>query len=442
MTVRWEGGYMAKHLGISERTMIERGLALGNSFKVIGDMIERSPSTISREVKRHRIFVSRNHNQRNDCVFFSSCLRLNVCPVDTCFNRCKFCTEADCRQYCESYEGRVCEELNSPPYVCNGCFMEHKCRRDHAYYSAHKAQSAYEQERSASRKGIRTSPEELQRIDELISPLVRKGQSINQILANHRKEIGLSEKTLYNYVSANVFGVQDIHLPRKVSYRPRKNNRPVLTHAEYKYRRGRTIEVFEAFRAENPELPAVEMDTVKSARGCRKCLLTFTFEKSNFLIAFLLQDATQRGVLAVFDHLTNHLGVAAFRELFPVILTDNGVEFKDPISLEHSERNCLRTRVFFCDPQASWQKPHIERSHVELRKILPKGTSFTKLTAQDLTLALCHVNSEPREVLGNQTPFDLFIGKNEKKLLDLLNLHPVPPDEVTLSPKLLNLRIR
>ena len=63
---------MAKHLGISERTMIERGLALGNSFKVIGDMIERSPSTISREVKRHRIFVSRNHNQRNDCVFFSS----------------------------------------------------------------------------------------------------------------------------------------------------------------------------------------------------------------------------------------------------------------------------------------------------------------------------------------------------------------------------------
>ena len=32
--------------------------------------------------------------------------------------------------------------------------------------------------------------------------------------------------------------------------------------------------------------------------------------------------------------------------------------------------------------------------------------------------------------------------KTQKKLLDLLNLHPVPPDEVMLSPKLLNLRIR
>ena len=79
---------------------------------------------------------------------------------------------------------------------------------------------------------------------------------------------------------------------------------------------------------------------------------------------------------------------------------------------------------------------------MELRKIVPKGTSFTKLTAEDVTLILNHVNSEPRESLGNKMPFDLFTGKNEKKLLDLLNLHPVPPDEVMLSPKLLNLRTR
>lgn len=202
------------------------------------------------------------------------------------------------------------------------------------------------------------------------------------------------------------------------------------------------MESFEAFRAENPKLSVVEMDTVKSARGSKKCLLTFTFEKGNFFIAFLLKDATQGSVLAVFDHLTEQLGLAAFRALFPVILTDNGVEFKDPISLEHSTKNCLRTRLFFCDPQASWQKPHIEKSHVELRKIVPKGTSFAKLTAEDVTSLLNHVNSEPRESLGNKTPFELFSGKNEKKLLDLLNLHPVPPDEVMLSPKLLNLRTR
>ena len=87
--------------------------------------------------------------------------------------------------------------------------MEKSCKKDHAYYSAHKAQGAYERELSVSRKGVRASPEELQRLDELISPLVRKGQSLNHILANHQQEIGLSEKTLYNYVNANVFKVRD-----------------------------------------------------------------------------------------------------------------------------------------------------------------------------------------------------------------------------------------
>lgn len=436
---------MAKHLGMSERTMIEKGLILGNSFHVIGRMIGRSPTTVSREVRKRRTFISRSGHQRNDCLHFNSCLRKNLCPDETqysCFSRCKLCKEHDCREYCGNYDGRSCDDLEKPPYVCNGCPMEKSCKKDHAYYSAHKAQGAYERELSGSRKGVRASPEELHRLDELISPLVKKGQSLNHILANHRQEIGLSEKTLYNYVNANVFKVKDIHLPKKVAYRPRKNERPVLTHMEYKYRLGRTMESFEAFRAENPDMPVVEMDTVKSARGSRKCLLTFTFEKGNFFIAFLLKDATQGSVLDVFDHLTEHLGLSVFRELFPVILTDNGVEFKDPISLEHSAKNCLRSRLFFCDPQASWQKPHVEKSHVELRKIVPKGTSFTKLTAEDVTLILNHVNSEPRESLGNKMPFDLFTGKNEKKLLDLLNLHPVPPDEVMLSPKLLNLRTR
>lgn len=160
------------------------------------------------------------------------------------------------------------------------------------------------------------------------------------------------------------------------------------------------------------------------------------------MIAFLLKDGSKRSVLSVFDFLTENLGLTAFRKLFPVILTDNGVEFKDPMSLEYSASNARRTNIFYCDPQASWQKPHIEKNHVELRKILPKGTSFSKLTGGDVSLLLSHINSESREVLQNKSPFSLFTGENEKKLLNLLHLSPVPADEVTLSPRLLNLRNR
>ena len=62
-------------------------------------------------------------------------------------------------------------------------------------------------------------------------------------------------------------------------------------------------------------------------------------------------------LLTVFDHLTNALGIQIFRKLFPVILTDNGVEFKDPEALEYTSTGLPRTRIFYCDPQASWQKP-------------------------------------------------------------------------------------
>jgi len=79
--------------------------------------------------------------------------------------------------------------------------------------------------------------------------------------------------------------------------------------------------------------------------------------------------------------------------LFKVILTDNGVEFKDPLSLEHTSNGCQRTRIFYCDPQASWQKPHIEKNHTLIRRILPKGKSFDYLTHEDIRLICCHINS-------------------------------------------------
>ena len=83
------------------------------------------------------------------------------------------------------------------------------------------------------------------------------------------------------------------------------------------------------------------------------------------------------------------------------------------------------------------QKPRIEKAHVLLRRIIPKRSSFTKLTAEDVCVMICHLNSYHKESLDNKTPFDLMKGKDNKKLLDILNLSPVPPDEVNLSPSLI-----
>lgn len=430
---------MSKHLSLSDRILIEKFLAEDFSFAHIARRLHRSAATISREVKLHRCFTDK-FEYRNDCILFPNCLRQNVCVEETkysCRTRCKFCTSHDCTKICNKYISKHCKKLDKPPYVCNGCEEERKCKLSHAYYSSNRAHDVYKNELRESRVGIRTTIEDLQRIDNLISPLIKKGQSINHIFASHAKEIGLSEKTLYTYINNNVFLVRDLDLPKKVRYRPRRKPKTVLTHLEYKYRRGRTIEDFQAFTSLNPELPIVEMDTVKSSRGSKKTLLTFIFRESNFMLIFLLNDATRNSIEAVFDWLNNQLGTETFKRVFPVILTDNGVEFKNPHELEFTEGGIRRTHIFYCDPQASWQKAHIEKNHVLIRRILPKGTSFQKLTQEDVTLIACHINSFAREIFDNKTPFDLMTKPEHKKLLDILSLHQIPLDEVCLKPKLL-----
>lgn len=61
---------------------------------------------------------------------------------------------------------------------------------------------------------------ELERINALITPLVKNGQSIHQIYESNRDELMRSEKTLYNYIDACLLDVRNIDLPRKVKYRP------------------------------------------------------------------------------------------------------------------------------------------------------------------------------------------------------------------------------
>ena len=137
-------------------------------------------------------------------------------------------------------------------------------------------------------------------------------------------------------------------------------------------------------------------------------LLTMIINDTGFMPIFLIRNCAQESVLAAFDHLTDLLGLETFRKLFPVFLTDNGVEFKDPESLEYTANGCPRTKVFYCDPQASWQKPHIENNHRLIRRIIPKGTSLNKLNVEDTRLVCCHINSVKRDNLDGKTPFDLM----------------------------------
>ena len=137
------------------------------------------------------------------------------------------------------------------------------------------------------------------------------------------------------------------------------------------------------------------------------------------------------------QYLESLLGIDVFRRLFPIILTDNGSEFGNPLSLEFNEEGIGRTRIFYCNPRASYQKGMLEKNHEFIRYVLPKGTSFDGLLQTDINLMINHINSLGRNSLNWFAPIDVAKFTLDKEILKKLNLSKIPNDKIQLNKKLL-----
>lgn len=105
--------------------------------------------------------------------------------------------------------------------MCNGCREVKKCTLTKTIYDALEAQRKASAKISESRSGILSTEGEIARLNEILVPLAKQGQSLHQIYLNNKDELICSEKTLYNYVDGCLFDIRNIDLPRKVKYRPR-----------------------------------------------------------------------------------------------------------------------------------------------------------------------------------------------------------------------------
>ena len=431
-----------KHMNQDNRVVIEKRLDAAVSFRAIGIELGKDPTTIAKEVKKHRVFQM--HNTFNEkpfrCANARDCHKKHVCTtIPFCNRECKRCSK--CHSYCEDYVpyDYHCPLTDKAPFVCNGCSKKRGCRLDKYFYRAVRAQSEYKTILVESRRGINITEEDLATLDATISPLILNGQSPYMILQNH-PEISQCEKTIYNYIDNGALSVSNLDLPKKVTYKPRKAHASEID--DTGIFEGRTYKDYEAFIKEYPDTKITEMDTVVGPEGSHKVLLTLHFCAADFMMAYLLNSKEAIGVENTFDDINKAIGTDLFCRTMPLIVTDRGGEFKHPEALECGIDNVLRTSIYYCDPMASWQKPHCEKNHEYIRKICPQTTTtFDRLTQEDVNLMMSHINSANRESLGGLTPFKLAKMMLPRKLLKHFGLWEIPADEIILTPALLKGKI-
>lgn len=419
-----------KHLTLEDRNYIEQALNQDMTFKEIAKFLSKDPTTISKEIKKHRIRKEPNrfNGCGNICSHRFSCRRKKVCGRN-CNALCFKCSR--CNKYCSDFEEDMCNSLKQAPYVCNSCKLKGPCRLVKYYYRALPSHNQYLNVLSTSRQGINLSDDELCELDNIVSPLIKNGQTVAHIYQT--QDLKCSRSSLYNYIDQNKLSARNIDLHRRVRYSKKTKRTPPK---DTTIRKGRTYEDFEKYLIENPDTSIVEMDTVEGTKG-GKVLLTFLFRNSKLMLAFILNDKTTNSVRKTFNWLESILGNDLFEKTFPVILTDNGTEFSNPLSLEFNYDGIGRTRIFFCNPGASYQKGALEKNHEFIRYVIPKGTSMDNLTQNDITKMINHINSLTRPSLNNATPYDLAQILLDNEVLKKLNLKKVAANEIQLTKNLL-----
>lgn len=390
---------MGKHLNLSQRILIESNLNENTSLRKIGIILGKPHTTISREILTRRVLSKGN--------------RFNNFNVK-------------------------CDKTNKAPFVCNGCPNKNQCRKNKYFYYAKDANDNYRTTLVESRQGIDFENDEFRKMDKIIKEEVDKGHSFYMIVLDH-PEFDITERTLYYYQEKGYLSCKNIDLPRIVRYRKRKRmvSKNKSERKENECRINRTYQDFIKYKEAKKITYYVEMDTVEGIKG-HSALLTLNFVPFNFMLAYKLKIQTISEVTDKINDLKKLLGYELFHKIFPLILTDNGKEFKRPDLIEDNGPDVVKTKVFYCDSRRSDQKGSIEVTHEYIRRFIEQGTNLDKYSDEDILLMMNHINNTRREKLNGDTPFNLMKEKIGEENIKKLGFYFIPTKDIILKPSLFN----
>lgn len=225
---------------------------------------------------------------------------------------------------------------------------------------------------------------------------------VGEIKRNKPCRTVISKTTMYRYIETGIF--MNITL-RDLPYGCRKKQyrKTVIKRAP----KGTSIEKRPTEILHRNSFGHWEMDCVCSKQNTKSALLVFSERLTRKEIIFLMPNKKTETVVHCVNKLEKRYG-KLFRRVFKSITVDNGVEFSDFEGLEKSIYGGKRTSVYYCHPYTSCERGTNERLNRDIRRKFPKGTDFTKVTAEEVQAVENWVNAYPREIFDFATSSEKF----------------------------------
>jgi len=213
----------------------------------------------------------------------------------------------------------------------------------------------------------------------------------------------ISTKTLYNYIDAGIFsGISNENLWEK--RKRKKRSYKTISRPSRNNKMARSIEQRPQAANERLEYGHWEGDCIKGPKGSTSGLLTLTERRTLEEIVIKLDKISQEEIKKALDKLEKKFG-CKFKIKFKSITFDNGVEFLDWKSLEISilDGKSQRTIIYFAHAYSAWERGSNEVQNKMIRRFIPKGTEIHYVSQEEINIIENWMNNYPRKRLGYKT---------------------------------------
>lgn len=374
-------------LGASERIKIQILLERKLSFSEIARELNRSVSTITREIHRNSTIEGKDYPR---------------CPK-------RF-------------------------IVCNKCHKIHICSFEQVFYNYEEAQNKSENRNESAQNRTKLSPGVVSIIDDIVTTGIRNCKSLHHVyFANPILKTLCSERTIRRLIYRRELNVKSHELRRYVRFKrkPEKTKKIWVRNIEVLY--GRQYEDFLNYVTKHKRMNIVQYDSVVGKRNDEQALLTIMFPKYNFQFGILIKKDEPSDVKSKLRSLFKKLGDDIVRAIFPINIADNGVEFSyfNQIELNAAKQTICRT--FFARSYRSNDKASCERNHELVRYCLPKGKSLNSLKQDQIDEMFSNINCLIRKSTKNSTPYELVLRKFGEQFLTAIGIERIPTKKVRLT---------